>query len=223
MLAGGIDLMVEVPPTSLGQFTDTDAYQVYEQSGPHVWFLILNAKEGPFADKRVRQAVNYAVDKEAIVNDMLEGTAEVAAGRGTVAGYRCTIAAPVARAVAADPAASRDPSPTPDATARTAVRARPNAAGNIARAFFSSSSSSKHARVVVGVEDSLARIASFFRKSAAVAPPSFARIAIARIARSLANASNVSSSSSSRIARDIDRASTCPVPVRHSFARDIHS
>ena len=121
------------------------------------------------------------------------------------------------------PAASRDPSPTPDATARTAVRARPNAAGNIARAFFSSSSSSKHARVVVGVEDSLARIASFFRKSAAVAPPSFARIAIARIARSLANASNVSSSSSSRIARDIDRASTCPVPVRHSFARGIHS
>ncbi|GGA98060.1 ABC transporter substrate-binding protein [Allosediminivita pacifica] len=80
MLAGGIDLMVEVPPTSLGQFTDTDAYQVYEQSGPHVWFLILNAKEGPFADKRVRQAVNYAVDKEAIVNDVLEGTAEVAAG-----------------------------------------------------------------------------------------------------------------------------------------------
>ncbi len=79
MLAGGIDLMVEVPPTSLGQF-DGNGFSIVEQAGPHVWFLILNAKEGPFADKRVRQAANYAINKEAIVNDVLEGTATVAAG-----------------------------------------------------------------------------------------------------------------------------------------------
>ncbi|MBN7784839.1 ABC transporter substrate-binding protein [Ponticoccus gilvus] len=79
MLAGGIDMMVEVPPNSLSQFQG-DAYKVIEQAGPHVWFLILNAKEGPFADKLVRQAANYAINKEALVNDVLEGTAEVAAG-----------------------------------------------------------------------------------------------------------------------------------------------
>ena len=79
MLAGGIDMMVEVPPTSLGRFQG-DGFSVAEQAGPHVWFLILNAKEGPFADKRVRQAANYAINKEAIVNDVLEGTATVAAG-----------------------------------------------------------------------------------------------------------------------------------------------
>ena len=79
MLAGGIDLMVEVPPVSLSEFQG-DQFTVHEQAGPHVWFLILNAKEGPFADKRVRQAANYAVNKAAIVNDVLEGTAEVAAG-----------------------------------------------------------------------------------------------------------------------------------------------
>ena len=79
MLAGGIDMMVEVPPTSLGEFSG-DGFIVGEQAGPHVWFLILNAKEGPFADKRVRQAANYAINKEAIVNDVLEGTATVAAG-----------------------------------------------------------------------------------------------------------------------------------------------
>ncbi|MFZ7091819.1 ABC transporter substrate-binding protein [Primorskyibacter sp. 2E233] len=79
MLAGGIDMMVEVPPTSLGQF-EGDGFNVVEQAGPHVWFLILNAKEGPFADKKVRQAANYAINKEALVNDVLEGTAEVAAG-----------------------------------------------------------------------------------------------------------------------------------------------
>ncbi|SFP92483.1 ABC transporter substrate-binding protein [Tranquillimonas alkanivorans] len=79
LLAGGIDVMVEVPPTSLSQF-EGEQFEIHEQAGPHVWFLILNAKEGPFADKLVRQAANYAVDKEAIVNDVLEGTAEVAAG-----------------------------------------------------------------------------------------------------------------------------------------------
>ena len=79
MLAGGIDLMVEVPPVALSEFQG-DGFNVVEQAGPHVWFLILNAKEGPFADVRVRQAANYAINKEAIVNDVLEGTAEVAAG-----------------------------------------------------------------------------------------------------------------------------------------------
>ncbi len=80
MLAGGIDLMVEVPPDNVADFAEDPMFEVHEQSGPHVWFLILNAKEGPFADKAMRQAVNYAIDKEAIVNDILQGTAEVAAG-----------------------------------------------------------------------------------------------------------------------------------------------
>jgi peptide/nickel transport system substrate-binding protein len=79
MLSGGIDVMVEVPPVALSQFTGAD-YTVHEQAGPHVWFLILNALEGPFADVRVRQAANYAINSEAIVRDVLEGTATVAAG-----------------------------------------------------------------------------------------------------------------------------------------------
>ena len=64
-------MMVEVPPVSLAQFPATTSS---EQAGPHVWFLILNAKEGPFANKLVRQAANYAINKKAIVEDVLEGT-----------------------------------------------------------------------------------------------------------------------------------------------------
>src|ERR1700728_4387955 len=41
MLSGGIDLMVEVPPDALGQFKDGARYQIYQQAGPHVWFVIL--------------------------------------------------------------------------------------------------------------------------------------------------------------------------------------
>ncbi len=80
MLAGGIDLMVEVPPDSVADFRDDPMFEIHEQAGPHVWFLILNTKEGPFSDQRMRQAVNYAIDKEAIVNDILQGTAVIAAG-----------------------------------------------------------------------------------------------------------------------------------------------
>ena len=79
MLSGGIDMMVEVPPISLSKFQGND-FSIAEQAGPHVWFLILNAKEGPFSNKKVRQAANYAINKEAIVKDVLEGTAAIAAG-----------------------------------------------------------------------------------------------------------------------------------------------
>ena len=79
MLSGGIDMMVEVPPVSLSQFAGSD-FSIVEQAGPHVWFLILNAKEGPFANKLARQAANYAINKKAIVEDVLEGTAAIAAG-----------------------------------------------------------------------------------------------------------------------------------------------
>ncbi|TQM90520.1 ABC transporter substrate-binding protein [Roseinatronobacter monicus] len=79
MLAGGIDVMVEVPPVAVSQFQGAQ-HTVHEQAGPHLWFLILNAKEGPFAYQRVRQAANYAINKEALVNDVLEGTATIAAG-----------------------------------------------------------------------------------------------------------------------------------------------
>ncbi len=80
MLSGGLDVMVEVPPDALSQFRDSEDFEVYEQTGPHLWFVILNTRSGPLADKRVRQAVNYAIDKDAIANDILQGTATPAKG-----------------------------------------------------------------------------------------------------------------------------------------------
>ena len=79
MLSGGIDVMVEIPPDSVSTF-DGNGFTLHEQAGPHVWFLILNAKEGPFSDRRVRQTVNYAIDKKALVENVLQGTAQIAAG-----------------------------------------------------------------------------------------------------------------------------------------------
>ena len=78
MLSGGIDLMVEVPPSMVADFREDDAFTVYEQAGPHLWFLILNLREPPFDSLAMRQAVNYAIDKESLVEQVLQGTATVA-------------------------------------------------------------------------------------------------------------------------------------------------
>lgn len=80
MLSGGLDIMVEVPPDNVATFASDENYDLLEQAGPHVWFLILNAKEGPMSDKRVRQAINYAINKKELVENVLQGTAEIAAG-----------------------------------------------------------------------------------------------------------------------------------------------
>lgn len=80
MLSGGLDLMVEVPPDSLQVFKKNDKFRVYEQAGPHLWFLILNMKSGPFTNQKVRQAANYAINKKSLVDNVLQGTASVAAG-----------------------------------------------------------------------------------------------------------------------------------------------
>src|SRR5690625_4838764 len=68
MLSGGLDVMVEVPPDAMNDFRNTPDFKAYEQAGPHVWFLILNMREGPFSHRAARQAVNYAIDKRALVD-----------------------------------------------------------------------------------------------------------------------------------------------------------
>jgi peptide/nickel transport system substrate-binding protein len=78
MLSGGIDLMVEVPPQMVPVFEETPGFVVHERSGPHVWFLILNMAEPPFDSRAMRRAVNLAIDKQALVDRVLQGTATVA-------------------------------------------------------------------------------------------------------------------------------------------------
>jgi peptide/nickel transport system substrate-binding protein len=42
-------------------------------------------KEGPLQDKRVRQALNYAINKQVLVENVLQNTATVASGPTPVA------------------------------------------------------------------------------------------------------------------------------------------
>ena len=80
LLSGGVDFIVDVPPDNLAQLKNDKRFQVYEQPGPHIWWVTLNTKKKPFNDPRVRQAANYAINKEAICRDVLKGTCTAAAG-----------------------------------------------------------------------------------------------------------------------------------------------
>ena len=80
LMAGGVDAAVELSPDNVQAFRERRGFRVLEATGPHLWFLILNTRDGPFADRRVRLAVNLAIDGEALVDELLLGTAERAAG-----------------------------------------------------------------------------------------------------------------------------------------------
>jgi peptide/nickel transport system substrate-binding protein len=80
LMAGGIDIVTELSPDNIALLRGNARFTVHEQTGPHLWFLILNTRTGPFRDLRVRQAVNFGLDKRALVENVLQNTATVAAG-----------------------------------------------------------------------------------------------------------------------------------------------
>lgn len=62
--------------------------KILTNSYDHLWYWILDTAKGPWKDPRVRRAANYAIDREAIADDLLHGTAapaRQAAPRGTFA------------------------------------------------------------------------------------------------------------------------------------------
>ena len=80
LLAGVTDLIVDPPADIAAALGPQSGYDVLRQAGPHLWFRILNTAEAPFEDVRVRRAVNYAVDRKAIIDQVLQGSASEAAG-----------------------------------------------------------------------------------------------------------------------------------------------
>jgi peptide/nickel transport system substrate-binding protein len=79
-LTGTLDLIVGVPADFVSQLESSPKATLQKQVGTHVWYLGINNQKKPFDDKRVRQALNYAVNKDAIVRDVLKGTGSPSRG-----------------------------------------------------------------------------------------------------------------------------------------------
>lgn len=76
LLTGAVDLIVNVPPDDL-EAIETDATRAVISSGGRDVFIGLRSDKPPFDDVRVRQAVNLAVDREAINEAILGGFGEL--------------------------------------------------------------------------------------------------------------------------------------------------
>jgi peptide/nickel transport system substrate-binding protein len=76
--AGTIDFMVGILPDDLQRLKDDPNIKIQEQAGMHTWYLVMNCQRPPFDDVRIRQAVNYAINKQAIVDYILQGTGVLA-------------------------------------------------------------------------------------------------------------------------------------------------
>ena len=80
LLTGTLDLIVGVPADFVAQLESSPKVNLLKQVGAHVWYLGINNTKKPLDDKRVRQALNYAVNKEAIIRDVLKGTGAISRG-----------------------------------------------------------------------------------------------------------------------------------------------
>ncbi len=76
--SGGVNFMVNVPPDDLARIKGDSQYTVVEQAGMHTWWVAFNHAKEPFNNKLVRQAMNYAINKQAIVDNILKGTGQLA-------------------------------------------------------------------------------------------------------------------------------------------------
>jgi peptide/nickel transport system substrate-binding protein len=76
--AGGVNFIVNIPPDDLPRLREDARFTIVEQPGMHTWWVAFNHTKPPFNDVRVRQAMNYAVNKKAIVDNLLKGTGTLA-------------------------------------------------------------------------------------------------------------------------------------------------
>jgi len=76
LMAGEFDVITNLLP----EFKDRVPQAIHVLGLEHP-ILILNADSGPTKDVRVRQALNYAVDKDALAEGLFEGFAKVAQGQ----------------------------------------------------------------------------------------------------------------------------------------------
>ncbi|HMU52629.1 MAG TPA: ABC transporter substrate-binding protein [Geminicoccaceae bacterium] len=75
LLAGEVDLIDELPHHAIGQLDADPGTKVLKTNGTRSFFIDFNTTRPPFDDVRVRQAANHAVDRQLIIDRILNGLA----------------------------------------------------------------------------------------------------------------------------------------------------
>ncbi|WP_241731010.1 MULTISPECIES: ABC transporter substrate-binding protein [unclassified Dietzia] len=74
---GEVDVIAVPSPDSVQQLVD-EGYQLSDGAPPHVWYLSFNMRDEYMELPEVRQAINLAIDREGMADNLLQGTAEPA-------------------------------------------------------------------------------------------------------------------------------------------------
>ncbi|SDI51410.1 glutathione ABC transporter substrate-binding protein [Alteribacillus bidgolensis] len=77
---GQADIIYPVSPSDMSRIENTDGVDMYVQDSLSLEYIGFNIQKEPFDDKKVRQAISMAVDKEAIVEGVMDGAATEAVG-----------------------------------------------------------------------------------------------------------------------------------------------
>ncbi|MGI2329560.1 ABC transporter substrate-binding protein [Planococcus sp. YIM B11945] len=93
LLSGEIDLADGITPSDGKTIEGNADLQLFERPSMNVGYLGLTTTREPFDDPKVRQAMNYAIDKQAIVDAFFEGRGDVAANPipESISGYNADI------------------------------------------------------------------------------------------------------------------------------------
>lgn len=73
--AGEVDVFQYVPPDAVSDVQRNPRARIAEVKSARMLFMVINASEPPLNNKFVRQALNYAIDKKTIVDQMYRGKA----------------------------------------------------------------------------------------------------------------------------------------------------
>jgi dipeptide transport system substrate-binding protein len=76
--AGECHIMTYPNPADLEAMQQHPDVEVLEQEGLNVGYLAFNVEKPPFDDKRVRQALNYAINKQSIIDAVFQGAGTIA-------------------------------------------------------------------------------------------------------------------------------------------------
>jgi dipeptide transport system substrate-binding protein len=76
--AGECDVMPYPNPADVAAMQADPNINVMEQEGLNVGYLAFNVERKPFDDKRVRQALNLAINKQAIIDAVFQGAGKIA-------------------------------------------------------------------------------------------------------------------------------------------------
>lgn len=81
LLAGSVDMIAQPPIEQLANLRARSDVRVVEYPTVAVLTLVMNTREPPFDDVRVRQAIHHAVNREEIIDALLDGVGQVVNGQ----------------------------------------------------------------------------------------------------------------------------------------------